>query len=242
MVKAGRPRNHYLYDPEIGDWIGRGAKPEAMQYNSCFYTLTLVSTPRGVLCWDKNGRVHRFDAKAEGGRGQWLELELAGAKLAGAVVDNSTIAYDSKRDRVLVVSKPYGKAPFDGQVWSIDLKNNRVAALSPGGMERAQRFAFIDRCVYDPDSDLVMMASYLNGAEHDVTRTPAFDCAKNRWVTLDLKYTTGKRGERTTRAFPHGRSCGIMFDPKRRLIWGTDTNSQVYVLRLDLAKADSQAL
>ncbi len=25
-----------------------------------------------------------------------------------------------------------------------------------------------------------------------------------------------------------------MFDAKRKLIWGTDTNSQVYVLRLDL--------
>jgi hypothetical protein len=243
MVKAGRPRNHYLYDPVIGDWIGRGAKPDAICYDSCFYTLTLVSTPHGVICWDKNGRVHRFDAKSEGvekgGHGEWVELERVGAELAGAVVDNSTIAYDAKRDRVLVVSKPYGKAPFDGQVWSIDLKTNRVEALSPGGMERAHRFAYIDRCVYDPDSDLMIMASYLNGTESgDMTRTPAFDCANNRWVTLDLKYSTGKRGEQTTRAFPHGRSCGIMFDSKRHLIWGTDTNSQVFVLRIDLAQAD----
>lgn len=231
MVKAGRPNHFYLYDPETADWVGRGAKPEAMRYNSCFYTLTLVSTPGGVLCWDKNGRVHRFE------HARWVEIKLLGEKLPGAIVDNSTIAYDSERDRVIVVRKPYGKTPFEGQVWSIDLKTSTVRALSPGGMERAESFAYIDRCVYDPDNDLVLMASYLNGAESERTRTPAFDCANNRWVTLDLDYATGKRGERTTRAFPHGRSCGIMFDPKRRLIWGTDTNSQVYVLRLEVATA-----
>jgi hypothetical protein len=232
MVSAGRPHNFYLYDPAIGDWTSRGAKPEAMCYDSCFYTLTLVSTPRGVYCWDQNGSVHRFAG------GEWAAVELAGEDLPGAVVDNSTIAYDSKRDRILMVRKLYGDASFDGQVWSLDLKTNRVESLSPAGMERAQRFAFIDRCVYDPDSDLVIMASYLNGSEGNVTRTPAFDCSKNRWVTLDLKYQTGKRGDRTTRAFPHGRSCGIMFDAKRHLIWGTDTDSQIYVLRLDLTKAD----
>ena len=77
MVNAGRPRNHYLYDPELGDWVDRGEKPQAMCYNSCFYTLTLVSTPAGVHCWDKNGRVHRFDGN------RWIELELAGEKTAG---------------------------------------------------------------------------------------------------------------------------------------------------------------
>jgi hypothetical protein len=33
-----------------------------------------------------------------------------------------------------------------------------------------------------------------------------------------------------------------MFDPKRRLVWGTDTNSQVYVLRLELASAEPKLL
>lgn len=242
MVKAGRPRHHYLYDPEIGDWIGRGAKPDAMRYNSCFYTLTLASTPSGIHCWDKNGRVHRFDRNGAGGNGSWRELELAGAKLPGAVVDNSTIAYDANRNRLLMVTKPYGKAPFDGQVWSLDLTTNQVSALSPAGMERAQHFAYLDRCVYDPTSDLILMASFLTGSDQAATRTPAFDCAGNRWITLELNYDTGKRGDRITRAFPHGRSCGIMFDPKRKLIWGTDTNSQVFVLRLDATKAQVKPL
>jgi hypothetical protein len=85
------------------------------------------------------------------------------------------------------------------------------------------------------------MASYLDDTGEQ-TPTPAFDCAANRWVTLDLKYNTARHADRTTRDFPHGRSCGIVFDPKRRLIWGTDTNSQIYVLRLDARTANLKPL
>jgi hypothetical protein len=228
MVFAGRPRHTYVYDPDVGDWIGRSLKPRAMQYNSCFYTLTLVATPHGAVCWDKDGRVHRYEHAS----GTWTRLELGGDKLPGAAVDNSTIAYDSRRDRVLMVRKPYGKAPYDGRVFALDLKTRSAAALSPAGMEHAHRFAFIDRCAYDPENDLMVLASYLTDAG-DHTPTPAYDCAGNRWVTLDIQYGLGERYGRTTRAFPHGRSAGIVYDPARKLVWGTDTNSQVYVLRLD---------
>lgn len=238
MIKAGRPRNFYIYDPDVGDWVGRGRKPAAMQYNSCFYTLTLTATPHGVICWDKNGRVHRYE---HAGDGKWNELELTGNKLPGAYVDNSTIAYDSQRDRVLIINTPgYGK-PFDGQVWSLDLKTNVVTGLSPEGREHAARFANVDKCVYDAANDLLLIGTYLKDAgEH--TATPAFDCKHNRWVTLDLKYSVGERYGRTTRAFPHTRSDGLMFDPARKLIWGTNTNSQVYMLRLDLERANAKPL
>ena len=237
MVKAGRPRHFYLYDPGIGDWIARGEKPAAMSYGDCFYTLTLTPTPLGALCWGANGKVHRYDHAAA----KWSELPLTGDKLPGAEVDNSTIAYDAKRDRVLMFRKPYGKAPYDGQVWSLDLKTRTVTALSPPGMNAAHRFAFIDRCVAVPGSDLILMASYLNDSG-DQTPTPAFDCAANCWITLDLKYRATKHSDRTAREFPHGRSCGIVFDPKRNLLWGTDTNSQIYVLRLDAGTVKRQPL
>lgn len=237
MIKAGRPRHFYVYDPDLGDWTGRGKKPEAMQYNSCFYTLTLTATPRGIICWDKNGRVHRYDHADR----RWIELELTGDKLPGAYVDNSTIAYDSQRERVLIVNTlGYGK-PFDGQVWSVDLKTNRVAGLSPEGREHANRFANVDKSCYDADHDLLLMGTWLRDAG-DHTPLPAYDCEHNRWVTLNIQYTTGKRYGRATRAFPHGRSDGLMHDPKRKLIWGTNTNSQVYVLRLDPDRADLQPL
>lgn len=115
MVKAGHPRHFYVYDPDVADWTGRGPKPAAMRYDSCFYTLTL-------------------------------------------------------------------------------------------------------------------------------TATPAYDCARNAWVALDIAYSTAKRSNRTTRAFPHRRSAGLMFDARRKLVWGTDANSQVYVLRLDAKTAGKKLL
>ena len=237
MIKAGRPRHYYIYDPDVGDWIGRGKKPAAMRYNSCFYTLTLTATPNGAVCWDKNGRVHRFDQAG----GKWIELGVTGDKLPGAYVDNSTIAYDSKRHRVLIINTTgYGK-PFDGQIWSLDLKTNTARALSPEGRQHADRLANVDKCCYDVEHDLLLMGTYLKDAG-DHTPTPAYDCRSNRWVTLDVGYSTGERSGRTTRAFPHRRSDALMFDTRRNLIWGTDTNSQVYVLRLNLERVEMKPL
>lgn len=233
MVKAGRPRHFYVYDPDLGDWVTRGEKPPAMIYNSCFYTLTLTATPRGAVCWGGNGKVCVFNHAA----GEWSELNLTGDPLPGAKVDNSTIAYDSTRDCVMIFNTPGYRIPYDGRVWALDMKSKAVKALSPEGMEEANCIAQIDRCCYDPTNDLVLMATYLNDAG-EWTATPAYDCADNRWITLDLKYETGERLNRTTRAFPHGRSGGVMYDPKRKLIWGTDTNSQVYVLRLNASRAN----
>jgi hypothetical protein len=228
MVKAGRPRHFYVYDPDVADWVSRGEKPKAMQYNSCFYTLTLTATPRGAVCWDQNGRVHRFDYKTQ----TWVELKLTGDKLPGAYVDNSCITYDSQRDRVLIFPAKGYQTPYDGQVYSVDLEANTVKALSPAGSGLAPSFAYIDRCCYDPDNDLVMIASYLKD-RGERTPTPVLDCKANRWITLEIDYSVNKRGTRTDRAFPHGRSCGLVYDEKRKLFWGTDTNSQVYVLRLE---------
>lgn len=237
MVKAGRPNHFYVYNPDAADWMSRGKKPSAMCYNSCFYTLTLTSTPKGAICWDRNGRIHQYDGKAS----RWVEWKLTGDKLPGAYVDNSTITYDSKRDRVLMIGTPGYRKPYSGVVYALDLKTRRVTKLEPAGMQHAHKFATVDRCCYDATNDVVLMATYLKtGDAH--TRTPAYDCAKNRWVTLDLHYATGRRGSRVTRAFPHRRSCGMVFDPKRKLVWGTDTKSQIYVLRLDVKRADVRPL
>ena len=237
MIKAGRPNHYYIYDPDEGDWIGRGVKPRAMQYNSCFYTLTLTATPEGIVCWDRNGRVHRYAGPATG----WKELKTTGDKLPGAYVDNSSICYDSRRNRVLMINTAgYGK-PFDGRVWALDLKSREVTALTPAGREAATRFATIDKCCYDAEHDLLLLGTYLTDAG-DHTPTPAYDCRTNRWITLNLSYSTGKRSGRVTRQFPHARSDGLMFDSTRQLVWGTDTNSQVYVLRLEIEHAGVQPL
>ena len=118
----------------------------------------------------------------------------------------------------------------------MDLKTLAVKGLSPKGAEHADRFANVDKCCYDAADDLLLMGTYLKDAGGH-TATPAYDCENNRWITLGITYSTRKRFGNTTRAFPHRRSDGLMFDLRRKLIWGTDTNSQVYVLRIDLEQA-----
>jgi hypothetical protein len=238
MVQTGHPDHFYVYDPDRADWVGRGIKPGGMRYGSCFYTLTLCPTPKGVVCWTKDGRLFCYEAA----RSAWTEMKTIGEKLPGARVDNSTLAYDPDRDRVLFFVKPYGEPPYDGQVWSMDLKTRRVGSLSPTRATEAARIAWIDRCCLDPGSELVLFATFLKEAQTGWSRTPAYDCAANRWVSLDLKYAASKAWSGWRRAFPHGHSAGVVYDPKRKLIWGTDTDSQVYVLKLDAKAADVKPL
>ncbi len=230
MLFVGHGRNCYVYDPDLADWTGRFVKPKGMIYGGCFYNLNCCRTPAGVVCWGANSLVHRFDAA----KNEWVELKVAG-KLPGASVDNSVSVYDSKRDRLLVFCTGYGK-PYSGQVWALDLKTLAASELAPanmGAVAAGGRFG-IDRAVYDPEADLVLMASLLPAGEDGLQRTPAYDCAANKWVALKIAHQTA--GEKKHPQVPTGHSCGVMYDARRKLIWGVDTNGGVYVLRLD-AKA-----
>src|SRR5262249_17314117 len=119
MLFTGRHEHCYVYDPEVADWTGRFAKPKGMTYGSCFYTLTLCPTPQGLVCWTQQGGVFQFDA----GKKEWVEVKLTGEKLPGSVVDNSTVAHDTKRDRLLFFRKGYGdKSKYDGRIHVLDRK------------------------------------------------------------------------------------------------------------------------
>jgi len=228
LLFTGHVQHCYVYDPNFADWIARFPKPKGMVYGDCFYTLTCCTTPQGVYCWTGRGGLFRFDAKSNG----WQELKVTG-KMPTASVDYSTVVYDSKRDRLLMIRADYGKK-FDGQVHAVDLKGLSIAPLSPAN---AATFGFgIDRGCYDPENDLFLLATLLPPDADGHQRTPAYGCAANRWVSLKLSYDV--RGDRKDPATPRGHSCGIMYDPRRKLIWGVDTDSNVYVLRLNAKSAD----
>jgi len=232
MVFTGRVKHQYFYDPDVGDWIGRADKPKAMVYGDCFYTLTLCPSPAGTVCWTQSGKVFRFEPKGR----TWEELPLNGEKLPGSSVDNSTIVADTKRNRLLAVRKPYGKPPFDGQVFAIDLNSNTVTKLDPAGRAGVAEIPYLCQLRYDPEADLLLVAGTFPPDAAGVRRTPAFDCAGNRWVSLALTGDdpNGKGGRNV--------SLGMMYDAKRKLFWAVDTKSQVFVLRLDAGKADVKPL
>jgi sialidase-1 len=233
MLFTGRERHTYYYDPDRADWTGRAAKPKDMCYNSCFYTLTVCPTPKGLVTWTEHGKVFRYDAEKK----EWGELKLNGVKLPGSVVDNSTVVHDAKRDRLLFARKLYGdKAKYDGELYALDLQTNTVSTLSPKGMEAANAIPYLCQLRYDAANDLLLVGATLPPEGDRPRRTPAFDCATNRWITLALGGTdpSGKAGRNV--------SLGLMYDAKRKLFWAVDTNSQVYVLRLDVKSADVKPL
>jgi hypothetical protein len=235
LLFTGQHKYCYFYDPDVADWTGRVAKPAGMVYNSCFYTLTLCATPQGPICWTQDGKFFRFDAAAKA----WTEIVVTG-KLPGSRVDYSTVVYDSKRGRLVLFRGDHGK-DFDGQVYAFDLKGGEVSALAPGNMTAARAIGFgIDRACYEPQSDLVIMGALLPPDAAGFQRTPAYDCAANRWISLKLRY--GVADDKKPLA-PRSHSSGLVYDARRKLIWGVDTHRvRVYVLRLDPAEADMAEL
>jgi len=233
MIFAGRPNNFYIYNSFVDDWIGRGAKPRAMTYDSCFYTITVCSTPNGAMAWTRFGAVLRYVART----GSWVELKLKGDKLPGAVVDNSTMVYDSKRNRLIFAQKGYGrKHIYDGQLHSLNLKTQKVSKLSPGGMKAAAAIPYLCQIRYDAGNDLFLVGGTLPPDPNGLRRTPAYDPKANRWISLAIggKDPSGPKGRNV--------SLGLVYDKKRELFWAVDTNSGVYVLRLDPKTADPKPL
>jgi hypothetical protein len=235
MLFAGRPNNCYIYDPhpEIADWVGRRPKPNAMVYNSCFYTITICTTPDGAVAWTKSGAVLRYVPQT----GRWVELKLRGEKLPGAVVDNSTMVYDSKRNRLIFAVKGYGhKNSYEGQLHSLDLKTQTVGKLSPAGMTAAAAIPYLCQIRYDAGNDLLLVGGTLPPGPDGLRSTPAYDPAANKWISLAIggKDPSGPKGRNV--------SLGMMYDKKRKLFWAVDTNSGVYVLRLSPKTADHKPL
>jgi hypothetical protein len=232
MIFAGRQKHLYYYDPERGDWTGkRDDKPKGMSYGSCFYTLTLTSTPHGLVCWTAEGKLFQLVS------GKWAELQLQnGERLPTACVDSSTLTYDAKRDRLLFFRKDYGEKRFDGQVYELDWQSKKVRKLAPDGMDAAGAIPYLCQIRSDPVNDLLLVGATLPPDTNGIRRTPAFDCAKNRWISLNIAGDdpSGKNGRNV--------SLGLMHDPKRNLWWAVDAASQVFVLKLDPKSVDIQPL
>ncbi len=228
MLFTGRRADCHVYDPDLGDWSGRFPKPKGMTYGDCFYTLTLTPTPQGLICWTNTGALYRFEGN------EWVEKPLQG-KLPGSVVDNSTLAYDSKRERLLFWRKPYGdKAGYDGKIQTVDLRTWTTGVLEPAG--NGAPVPYLCQIRYDVENDLFLVGGTVAPGDDGVRRTPAYDPVENRWVSLKI---TGDDP-----SGPKGRnvSLGLMYDARRKLFWAVDTNSKVFVLRLDSKSADLQLM
>ncbi|MGA2500758.1 MAG: kelch repeat-containing protein [Tepidisphaeraceae bacterium] len=239
LIFAGRRTYSYIYDLDAADWTDRYAKPAGMDYDSSYYTLTLTSTPKGLVCWTHDGRLF-LGARASSPAlppatqpaagngpapiGQWTELKLTG-RLPGSVVDSSTLTFDSQRNRLLFFRREYdSKKPYDGQVYAVNLDTLEVSPLSPTGADLVRDIPYLCQIRYTPDHDLCLAAARMtiDGTQS----TPVYDCARNAWTFLNLTGDdpNGKSGRNV--------SLGLMYDAQRKLFWATDANCEVYVMKL----------
>jgi hypothetical protein len=233
MLFLGHAPFGYVYDPDRGEWTARNPLPKAMGYSGSMYTLTTTPTPQGLICWTEPGQVFRFDALAS----RWNELSLTGEHLPGSVVDNSTVVYDARRDRLLFLRKEYGdKTKYNGEIYSLDMKSMKVARLSPAGREAAGAIPYLCQVRVDPAHDLLLVGATLAPGVDGIRRTPAYDCAQNKWVSFKITGDdpSGKAGRNV--------SLGLMYDARRDLFWAVDARSEVFVLRLDPKSADAADL
>lgn len=234
MLFTGRKSHVYAYDPSAADWLPtRTEKPKSMIYSGSFYDLTCCATPKGVYCWTHDGALLLSSAKPLG----WTQLKLNGEKLQSSSVDNSTLVYDSKRDRLVFFRKSYGdKVKYDGSMQAVDLKTLTVSTITPENAAAASAISYLCQIRYDSTNDLLLAGCTLPPDASGVRRTPAYDPAANRWVSLKITGDdpSGKAGRNV--------SLGLMYDAGRKLFWAVDTNSQVYVLRVDVKAADVQPL
>ncbi len=222
MVFACHEYN-YFFDPKVGKW---SRSTERNPYAPNMYVVTLCSTPTGAVVWaDKRGGdagLWRLEKKV------WVPIPIKGT-LPAKSPDRHGMAFDSKRERFLLFS---ALDRNKGDVMSVDPKTGKTAWLGAAGKAKA---AVASReTVYLPDQDAV-----LGGARVEVGGTwrwLLYDCKANAWKAVLFT------GEDPIGKGSFNNSMGLMFDPKRKLVWAVGQNSHVHVMRVDLEKAEVAAV
>jgi hypothetical protein len=222
-------RFFYVYDPMKADWVSRH-RLTAGQGNGSG-GVQLRHTKHGVFEWYGDTAWLLDDQAME-----WKKLNVKG-KMPNTSIDNCGMVYDPKRGRMLFFTMGYAK-PYDGQVFALDLNTLEVTPLNPEGMTTAGKWTIFPReAAYLPKSDLFIIADRLRiDRKPSPNLFPAFDSAKNRWVTVKLPFEAGERQQQ----FPGGVSNGMAYDAKRDLLWVIDSSwaGGIWVLRFDPAKTE----
>jgi hypothetical protein len=208
----------YFFDPKKSKW-SRG--PERNPYQPNFYLVTVCATPEGAVVWANHRKggtpgLWRLEASRT-----WKALPLKG-EMPQTSADHRGMAYDSRRDRLLLFSD-VGK--HKGDVLEYDLKTGATRWLHATGKDQA--LSPSRETIYLPQEDAVLIGARPPGGSLWLL----YDCAANAWVGVELKGADpiGKK------AF--NNSMGLMYDPKRHLVWAVGQYSHVHVLRLDAKTA-----
>jgi hypothetical protein len=210
----------FFFDLAKGKW-SRAEKPNPFQTYG--HVTTLVNTPKGTIVWTglpgRETALQLLDSKAR----TWSKLPITGT-LPLTTYDQHGVAYDAKRDRLLLFS---GVDKNKGDVMAYDMKTGEAKWLNAAG--KAKAGVASRNALYLPEADAVLIGNRITA---DGGKKPwlLYDCEKNAWFAVTM--AGGDPLDKT----PH-YDLGLMHDPKRKLIWTTDAVNRVHVLKPDLAAA-----
>jgi len=197
-----------VYDPDRREFVRRVPQPF---FQHPYYT-KLVGTPDGVICWTR-GWLGRLDTT----EWKWKPIKAKGKFPRSVHGDENAITYDAKRHCLWLMAAT-GYSKMNGQIWRYDLKTTEVKAMDPSGMKSIGMKVRPRESIYLPKFDLVMYNGFADN------RQAAYDPSKNAWVTLGIAKTHKGLG---------GVGIGLMYDPKRELVWAMDNGRRMYVLKID---------
>jgi hypothetical protein len=144
-------------------------------------------------------------------------------ELPAKSADHHGLAYDSKRDRLLLFSDLDKRG---GDVSAYEIKTGQATWLEPTGRNKA--LLPCRETIYVPELDGVLIGGHVTAADGKLL-WPLYDCNKNAWVGVELV------GEDPVGKGKFNNSMGLMYDPGRKLIWAVGQNSHVHVARIDPA-------
>jgi hypothetical protein len=205
-----------LYNPATKSWSFDEKIDTPFEISK--YTTYVVPTPKGVVAWTRfNRRVGRCGLfRFEDGK-TWKPLPVKGETLPVTVCDGAAAVYDSKRDRLLMVTtlSSSRESTVCGQVWAYAFQTGTCRKLNPTNMDAVKVGRFAREAVYLPKDDLMMLGYRVRVG--DKFMTPFYDPAENEWSGAEQP-----GGEFLARRGGVGCSVGLglVYDPKRRLTWG----------------------
>ncbi|MBL8028375.1 MAG: T9SS type A sorting domain-containing protein, partial [Fibrobacteres bacterium] len=202
-----KPNYTFFYNPSVADWDS--VIPNPSLFTTDYHHIAVNRTKHGSLAWVRQGSSGAYALYAlDYDSLRWRLLPRTGAVLPSCYGDNGGGAYDSKRDRFVMV---YCSGTTDPQVVSYDFATGVATALTPANNAIA-RTSYMRECVYMPEFDRIIFGAEQNG------KLLAFNCESNEWEVLDVVRPT-------TVLSPNTRGTGFMLDTKRGLLWYHEANS-----------------
>lgn len=200
----------FTYDPKLLDWTTNMDIPFKSKSPGSIGAIAMCSYTNGVAAY-LNNKLYLYDSKKK----TWEQCPTK-IKLPPSRTDRQGISFDSNRNRLLLFS-----SSLKGDVISYDLKRKTALKINPGW--KKEKVTVMREVVYVKHLDCVFTYSAVKTTDGKFSWA-LFDCKKNKWFRVALSGTG-----------PFGVSTGLVYDPKKKLIWMMDTWSQVYVLKPDFS-------